>query len=210
VKVIAINGSPKKEGNTYYALKTVLDVLEENGIETEIVRVGHLNISGCKGCGGCFKQKNMKCVIDDDANEIFSKLTEADGVLLGSPVYYSGVNGTMKSFLDRAFYVIGANGGGLRHKVGASLAVVRRSGGIPTTNELNHFLQYSQMIMPTSNYWHVIHGASPKEVLEDEEGILIAQTLGDNMAWIMKSIDASKDIVKKPEQRKKIWTNFIR
>ncbi len=208
MKVVALNGSPKTNGNTYTALKVVCDELEKEGIETEIITVGNKNIKGCMGCGQCFKNKDNKCVFKDDANDIIAKMIDADGIIISSPVYYSGVNGTMKSFLDRAFYVFGANGGSMRHKVGASVVAVRRSGGVTTFNELNHFLNYSEMVLVSSNYWSVAHGTTPGEVLEDAEGVQIMEVLGRNMAWMLKVLEQSK--VEKPEQVKKVFTNFVR
>lgn len=207
MKVIALNGSPRK-GNTHALLTLVCEQLEKEGIETEIVEVASRNISGCTGCGACFKTKDRECIIKDDANEIIAKMIDADGIILSSPVYYSGVNGTMKSFLDRAFYVLGANGGLMRHKVGASVVAVRRSGGIPTFEQLNRYLNYSEMVVATSNYWNVAHGAAPGEVLQDPEGVQIMEVLGRNFAWLMKVLNETK--VESPERTTKTFTNFIR
>lgn len=211
MKVLAFNGSPNKEGNTYHALKIVCQELEKEGIETEIINIGSKSIKGCIACWQCSKNKNEKCVLPgDEVNEWIQRMKEADGIILGSPVYYSAVGGTMKSFLDRAFLVSGVNGSLLRHKVGAAVAAVRRSGGLPTFNQLNNYLNYSEMIIPTSNYWNVIHGMSPGEVLKDEEGVQIMRVLGKNMAWIMKLVENDKGTVKKPEMESKAFTNFIR
>ncbi len=211
MKVIAINGSPKAEGNTFHALNTVLTELNNQGIETEIIHVGNKSIRGCMGCGQCVKNMNEKCALSDDiVNDSIQKLKEADGILLGSPVYYAGVNGTMKSFLDRVFYVAGVNKGLFRHKVGASVAAVRRSGGLPTYHQLNHYINYSEMIMPSANYWNVIHGAKPGEALKDDEGVQIMRVLGKNMAWVLKLVENGKDKVEAPEPERKSWTNFIR
>lgn len=211
MKVVAFNGSPKKEGNTYHALRLVADELEKEGIEVEIVHVGAVDVRGCMGCGGCARNKDEKCVLPgDDLNEWVQKMKEADGILLGSPVHYSAIAGNMKSFLDRAFYVAGMNGSLLRHKVGASVVAVRRSGGLPTFNQLNNFLNYSEMMMPTSNYWNVIHGARPGEVLQDEEGVQIMRILGKNMAYLLKVMEASKAVVPAPEKERKQMMNFIR
>ncbi len=211
MKVIAFNGSPKPKGNTYHALKLVTDELEKQGIETQIVTVGHRVVSGCLACNKCVKNKNEKCIIENDpVNEWIQLIKNADGILLGSPTHYSSIGGNMKSFLDRAFYVMGANGGMLRHKVGASLVAVRRSGGMTTFNDLNHYLQYSELMIPTSNYWNVIHGTMPGEVLEDAEGVQIMQTLGRNMAYLMKLVAHGKDAVEAPVQERKVYTNFIR
>ena len=162
MKVVAFNGSPHREGNTWYALKMVTAELEAEGMATEIVTVGDQAIRGCIACGMCAKNKNEQCVLPGDAvNEWIQLMKGADGILLGSPVHYAAMSGAMKSFLDRAFYVAGMNGGLFRHKVGASVVAVRRSGGIPAFEQLNNFLLYSEMLIPTSNYWNVIHGRMP-------------------------------------------------
>lgn len=211
MKVLAFNGSPKKEGNTYHAIKIVTDELEKEGIETEILHVGNKVIRGCIACGQCSKNKNEKCSIqNDDVNEWIQKMKEADGIILGSPVYYCGIAGTMKSFLDRAFLVTSVNDRMLRHKVGASVSAVRRSGGIPTLNQLNNYINYSEMIIPTSNYWNVIHGGAPGEVLQDKEGVQIMRILGKNMSWTMRLIENGKGKIKEPEIENKIKMNFIR
>ena len=211
MKVVAFNGSPKKEGNTYHALKLVTEQLELQGIETEIVHVGNKGVKGCIACGQCAKNKDEKCVLTgDDVNIWIQKMKEADGILLGSPVHYASLGANMKSFLDRAFYVSGANGNLFRHKVGASVVAVRRSGGLPTFNELNNYLNYSEMMVPTSNYWNVIHGTTPGEVLQDEEGMQIMRVLGKNMAYLLQLIDQGKNKVEAPVQEKKIYTSFIR
>lgn len=210
MKVIAFNGSPKKEGNTYHALKLVGDELEKEGIEFEIIHVGNKEIRGCLACGYCVRNKNEKCAINDEVNGYIQKMKEADGILIGSPVHYAALGGTMKSFLDRAFYVTSVNDRMLRHKVGAAVVAVRRSGGVPTFNQLNNYINYSEMVMPTSNYWNVIHGTAPGEVLNDEEGVQIMRVLGKNTAWVLKLIENGKDKVKAPEAETKTFTNFIR
>ncbi|MRZ79917.1 flavodoxin family protein [Paeniclostridium sordellii] len=211
MKVVAFNGSPHKKGNTYNAIETVAKELEKEGIEVDIVHVGNKAIRGCMACGGCSRNQNERCVLDkDEVNEWIQKMKEADGIILGSPVYYSAIAGTMKSFLDRAFYVASSNGGMFRHKVGASVVAVRRSGGIPVFDQLNNYINYSEMIMPTSNYWNVAYGTAPGEVTQDEEGMQIMRVLGKNMAWMMKVVEAGKSQVKENEKEDKIFTNFIR
>lgn len=210
MKVVAFNGSPKKEGNTYQAINIVASELEKEGIEVEIVHVGNKVIRGCLACNACAKNKDGKCIVEnDEVNLWIQKMNEADGIILGSPVHYSGIAGTMKSFLDRAFYVASGKGM-LRHKVGASVVAVRRSGGTTTFNQLNNFINYAEMLMPSTNYWNVIHGTTPGEVLQDEEGVQIMRVLGKNMAWLMKSIEKSKDDLEKPSKENKIYTNFVR
>ena len=212
MKVVAFNGSPNRYGNTHTAIKMVTDELEDQGIETEIIHIGKKAIKGCTGCGHCFKLKNETCIFTEDkVNEWIQKMKLADGIILGSPVHWSGISGTMKSFLDRAFYVTGAaNPGMLRHKVGVSVAAVRRSGGLPAIQQLNNYILYSEMIMPSSNYWNVIHGAKPEEVNEDIEGTQIMRVLGKNMAWTMKIIEHGKSVIPPPEMEKKSYMNFIR
>lgn len=211
MKVVAFNGSPNKEGNTYHAIKLVADELAKEGIETEIVHVGNKAIRGCIACYQCAKNQDEKCAINnDEVNEYVQKMKEADGIILGSPVHYSGVGGTLKSFMDRAFFVAGVNGGLLRHKVGAAVVAVRRSGGVTTFDQLNHFLNYSEMLLPTSNYWNVIHGRTPGEALQDGEGVQIMSVLGRNMSWLLKLVQNGKGVVPEPEQETKVFTNFIR
>jgi multimeric flavodoxin WrbA len=211
MKVVGFNGSPRPEGNTAQAMKMVFSELENAGIETELIQVGREKLRGCMACHACVKSQDSCCVFKDDpVNEWIQKMVEADGMLFGSPVHFSGVGGTMKSFLDRAFFVASANGGLFRHKVGASVAAVRRSGGIPTVDALNKFISYAEMIMPASNYWNVAHGLAPGEIDQDEEGKQIMAVLGRNMAWLMKTIEYSKEAVPAPEPVEKIWTHFIR
>lgn len=210
MKVIAINGSPKKQGNTYNALTIVGAELEKQGIEVEIVHIGNKSIRGCIACGACFKNRNEKCIIDDCVNEVIQQMKEADGILLGSPVHYAGMGATMKSFLDRAFYVAGANGGLFRHKVGASAVAVRRTGGMTTFNQLNTYIIYAEMLIPGSNYWNVIHGRMPGEVHQDLEGVQTMRILGKNMAWLLKLAENGKGKVEEPEAEKKEMMHFIR
>lgn len=211
MKVIAFNGSPNKEGNTYHGIKIVLEELEKEGIETEIIHVGNKSIRGCIACRKCSQNKNGKCIIaTDPVNEWIEKMKAADGIIIGSPVHYSAIAGTMKSFLDRAFRVAEANYNLLRYKVGTSVVAVRRSGGIPTFNQLNNYINHSEMFIPTSNYWNVINGTKPGDALLDEEGVQIMRVLGKNMAWLMKLIENGEKSLPKPEMEEKIFTNFIR
>jgi len=210
MKVLAFNGSPHKEGNTWHAIKMVAAELENEGIETEIVHVGNKAIRGCIACGQCVKNKNERCALaGDDLNDWVQKMKEADGLILGSPVHYAAIGGAMKSFLDRAFFVTSVNDGMLRHKVGASVVAVRRSGGLPTFDQLNNYLGYAEMLIPTSNYWNVIHGGQPGEATQDAEGVQIMRVLGKNMAWLMKLVQNGKGTVVPPEREAKIFMNFI-
>ena len=208
MKVIAINGSPKANGNTYNAIALVGEQLQKETVEFEIIHVGDKLIRGCMACGACAKNLNEQCIVNDEVNTCLQKLKSADGILLGAPVHYAGIAGTMKSFLDRLFFVAGVNGGLFRHKVGASVVALRRSGGVPTFDALNHYITYAEMIMPGGNYWNVLHGRLPGEVLQDHEGTQIMRVLGKNMAWVLKMVDAGKELA--PAREDKIVTNFIR
>ncbi len=211
MKVVAFNGSPRKKGNTAGSLAIVLAELDKAGIETELVHAGKETIQGCRACFTCVKEQNQQCVFaDDPVNEWIAKMIAADGIVLGSPVYFSGVAGTMKAFLDRAFFVISVNGGLLRHKVGAAVAAVRRSGGLPTFNSLNHYLLYSEMLVPGANYWNVAHGMNPGEMEQDGEGRQIMEVLGRNMAWLLRIREAGKKDIPPPPPVEKVMTNFIR
>ncbi len=211
MKVVAFNGSPKAAGNTFHALKMVTGQLEAEGIETQIVQVGDKAVRGCIACGKCRENRDERCVLSgDEVNAWLQLMKQADGILLGSPVHYAAMGGTMKCFLDRAFYVSGANGGLLRHKVGAAVVAVRRSGGLPAFNQLNNFLCYAEMLMPTSNYWNVIHGTSPGEATQDAEGMQIMRMLGKNMAWLLKLVENGRGTIAPPEPEAKTYTCFIR
>ncbi len=208
MKVLAINGSPKANGNTATAIDVMKTVFDQKNIEMEVVTIGNKDVRGCIGCARCIKAGNGKCeAFDDVVNEVLEKLKDADALLIGSPVYYAGMNGTMKSFLDRLFYA-GNSKGLFKHKVGAALAAVRRTGGSETFFDLMKYLTYAEMVIPTSTYWNVIHGRMPGEVLQDEEGVQTLQTLADNMAFMMNVLNETT--VEKPEPRKKAWTHFIR
>lgn len=211
MKVVAFNGSPKAAGNTFHALKMVTDELGKKGIETEIIHLGDKAVRGCVACNQCRAKRNEQCVLPDDGvNGWLQQMKHADGILLGSPVHYASMGATMKCFLDRAFYVSGANGGMLRHKVGAAVVAVRRSGGLPAFNQLNNFLCYAEMLMPTSNYWNVIHGTIPGEATQDLEGAQIMRILGKNMAYLMNLVENGKGKIAPPEPETKAYMPFIR
>jgi multimeric flavodoxin WrbA len=211
MKVVAFNGSPHPEGNTYHALSMVARELEKEGIQVEIIHIGGQPIRSCVGCNRCARNRDEKCVLEgDEVNLWIQKMKEADGILLGSPVHFAGMSAAMKAFLDRATYVCGNNGGLLRHKVGAAVTAVRRSGGIPAVDGMGRYLTYSEMLLPTSNYWNVIHGQKAGQVEEDAEGVQIMEVLGRNMAWLLKLVDYGRDAVPAPEPVRKAYTNFIR
>jgi multimeric flavodoxin WrbA len=210
MKLLAINGSPKPQGNTYHALKIIANEIGNENIETEIVSVGNKNFRGCIGCNQCYKNRNEECALaDDGVNEIVQKMKEADAIVLGSPVHFSAIGSNLKACLDRVFYVMGANENLVRHKVGASVVAVRRSGGLSTFHELNNYLTYSEMIVATSNYWNVIHGHTPGEVMKDEEGVQIMRVLAKNIAYIL-NLKKEANKVQAPEKENKILTNFVR
>lgn len=211
MNVVAFNGSPRASGNTAAALQLVAAELEAADINVSIIHVGNQLINGCLACGKCVKSQNERCTIDSDqVNEWIQLMKSADGILIASPVHFASIGGTMKSFLDRAFYVTGVNGGLLRHKVGAAVVAVRRSGGVTTFDDLNHYINYAEMILPGSNYWNVIHGTRPGDTVQDGEGEQIMRTLGRNFAWVMKLVAAGKSTVPAPERERKVMTSFVR
>jgi multimeric flavodoxin WrbA len=191
VKVVAFNGSGRKDGNTAMLVRRVLQVLKAEGIETELIQLAGERISGCNACRTCFSTKNNRCVIEDDnVNEYIQKMVEADGVILGSPVYFSMMSPELKALIDRAGYVALANDGLFKRKVGAAVVAVRRAGAIPTFDAINHFFLISQMIVPASSYWNVGFGRKKGDVASDEEGMQTMEDLGKNMAWLLKKLKA--------------------
>lgn len=206
MKVLLINGSPHKEGNTAFALQQMREIFQQNGIETETMEVGSAVIRGCVGCGSCYK--THKCVFDDLVNEVAEKLGSADGMVVGSPVYYASPNGTLLSFLDRLFYSTGHID--KRMKVGASIVCARRGGCTAAMDVLNKYFTISSMPVAPSTYWNQIHGAKPGEAALDAEGIRTMRNLAKNMIFMMKAIAAEKEANGLPEPEPKAFTNFIR
>ncbi len=191
MKVLAINGSPRKGGNTEYLLKTVLEVLESEGIETELIQIGRTNIRGCIACGMCIKNKDKRCAVDGDIfNDVFTKMRDADGLLLGSPTYFTDVSAEMKALIDRSGYVAAVNRGLFRHKVGAAVVAVRRGGAIHVFDTINHLFQMSQMFVVGSTYWNFGIGMNPGEVAEDREGLRNMKDIGGSMAHLLKKLHA--------------------
>lgn len=191
VKVVAFNGSPRKDGNTAILLRRVLKVLEEEGIETELIQLAGEPIHGCTACRACYDTKNERCVIEDDkVNDYVQKMKTADGIILGSPTYFSMMTPEMKALIDRTGYVARANNHMFKRKVGAAVVAVRRAGAIPTFDAINHYFLISQMIVPGSSYWNVGIGNKRGEVENDEEGMKTMEDLGRNMAWLIKKLKA--------------------
>ena len=188
-KVVALNGSARKGGNTAILLKYVLKELENEGIETELIELSGTNIHGCRACSKCAQNKDRRCSQqDDDGNALIEKMQQADGILLGSPTYFANISPEISALMDRACYVSRANGNFLRRKVGAAVVAVRRAGAIPAFDALNHFFFFSEMIVPGSSYWNVGIGREIGDVERDEEGIRTMKTLGQNMAWLLKKL----------------------
>lgn len=204
MKVLLINGSPKKEV-IYFALSTIKETLEKEGIEAEIINIGHLPIRGCIACNHC--KDTGKCVFEDIVNEVAIKFKDADGLIVGSPVYYSGANGTLVNFMTRLFYSTNFN---KRMKVGASVVSARRSGTTATFDELNKFFTINEMPIVSSCYWNNIHGNNMEEAKEDKEGIRIMKELAHNTAFLVKSIALGKENNLLSEREPWVGTNFIR
>ncbi len=191
MKVVAFNGSSRKEGNTASLIKHVLEELEKEGIETEMVQVGGKSIHGCTACTKCFESKDRKCVIDKDiVNDCIEKMFEADGIILASPTYFADLTPEIKALIDRAGFVAIANGSIFKRKVGAAVVAVRRAGAVHAFDSINHFFTISQMIIPGSSYWNIGIGLAEGDVEKDEEGIRTMQVLGQNMAWLLKKLNA--------------------
>lgn len=208
MKVLLLNGSPREKGCTYTALCEAAEVLKAEGIDTEILHVGGEAVRGCMGCGGC--SRLGKCVYEDDkVNEAVEKMKESDGLIIGSPVHYASASGAITSFMDRFFYSGGAYAA---HKPGAAVVSARRAGTTAALDQLNKYFMINQMPVVSSQYWNMVHGSSPEDVRKDEEGMQIMRTLGHNMAWLLKCIQAGKaagvDVPQGESERKR--TNFIR
>ena len=211
MNIVLLNGSPRKNGNTEMGLTRIAASLQKEGIETKLISIGTLLVRGCLACGKCAELKNRECVYTkDDLNSILPALFNADGVVVGSPVYFSGINGTVKSFMDRAFYVAGANGGLMRHKVGAAMAIARRAGTIPAVDQLLKYFTISEMFIPTGNYWNTLFGLRPGDSAKDEEGLQTLDILGANMAWLLKAMEMAKPKLPLPPSQIKTPTNYIR
>lgn len=191
MKVVAFNGSPRKNGNTRLLINEVFVELEKEGIKTELVQVGGHPMRGCIACMKCGENKNAQCALSGDSlNDHLAKMFAADAIILGSPVYFSDVTAEMKALIDRAGFVARQNGHVLRRKVGAAVVAVRRAGSIHTFDTLNHFFTINQMVVPGSSYWNIGIGRAPGDVSADEEGMQTMRDLGINMAWLLKKLHA--------------------
>ncbi|MBQ8374460.1 MAG: flavodoxin family protein [Clostridia bacterium] len=205
MKVLLVNGSSHEKGCTYTALCEVAKALNENGVETEIFQLGKAQVSGCKGCWACKKIK--KCVVDDAVNEFVAKAAEFDGFVFGSPVYYASASGALVSLMDRAFY---SGGRSFAFKPAAAVVSCRRAGASTTFDVINKYFTMNNMPIVSSNYWNEIHGNTAEEALQDTEGLQTMRILGNNMAWLLKCMQAGKEAGIAPITEKKIFTNFIR
>ena len=205
MKVLMLNGSPRPEGNTSAALREMEQIFRAEGVETEIVQVGNLDIRGCVACGGCAKLG--RCVFDDIVNELAPKFEACDGLVAGSPVYYASANATLVALLTRLFYSTPFD---KTMKVGAGVVVARRGGLSATFDELNKFFTISGMPVASSQYWNSVHGRLPGEAAQDAEGLQTMRALAQNMAFLMKSIALGKEKYGLPEKESRQITNFIR
>jgi multimeric flavodoxin WrbA len=205
MNVLLINGSPNANGCTFTALSEVVKTLNENGVDTEIVHVGNKDIRGCIGCRKC--RENGKCVFNDLVNEVAPRFTECDGIIIGSPVYFSSANGSVVSFMDRLFYSVSCD---KTMKVGAAVVSARRTGCSSTFDMLNKYFSISGMPVAPSQYWNEVHGYTPDDVRKDEEGMQTMRVLGRNVAFLIKSIALGKERYGLPEKETRIFTHFIR
>ena len=205
MKALLINGSPHANGCTFTALNIVAEELQKNGIETEIVHIGNKDIRGCIACGKCAELGH--CVFNDMVNEVAPKFEQADGLVVGSPVYYAGPNGTLTNLLDRLFFSTTFE---KRMKVGAAVVSARRGGTTAAFDRLNKYFTISEMPIASSRYWNMVHGHTPEDVMQDEEGVQIMRILGRNMAFLIRAIAAEREHNGLPEKEVTRYTNFIR
>lgn len=189
LRVVAVNGSPRPDGNTSRLIRMVFEPLEKRGVQTEMLQLGGQPVRGCTGCRKCIENRNGRCVFSDDpVNRIIETLGDAHCIILGSPTYFANVTAEMKAFIDRAGYVSRANDFMFQRKVGAAVVAVRRAGAIHAWNSMNHFLHISQMILPGSTYWNLGIGREPGEVEGDDEGCATMTRLGENIAWLLEKL----------------------
>lgn len=189
MKVIAFNGSPRREGNTAILIAEVFKILESHGIETEMIQLGNKTVHGCTACMKCREMQDNKCHIKNDhLNFCIKKMNEADGIIIGSPVYFADVTPEVKALIDVAGYVTRSNNFTLKRKVGAAVIAVRRGGALHAFETINNFFLINQMVVPGSSYWNFAIGRNAGDVLNDSEGIQTMQTLGENMAWLLQQL----------------------
>jgi multimeric flavodoxin WrbA len=189
MRVVAFNGSARKDGNTAILIREAFREIEKEGIGTEMVQLAGQAIHGCIACGRCFQNKNQRCAVEDDiANTCIEKMVAADGIIIASPTYFADVSTETKALIDRAGYVARANSDMFRRKVGAAIVAVRRTGAMHAFDTINHFFLIGQMIVPGSNYWNIALGRAKGDVERDEEGLETMQTLGQNIAWLIKKL----------------------
>lgn len=210
MKVVAINGSPRKGGNVSQCLEVMAAVFAGEGIEFEVLQPGPC-VHPCMACYKCLETGSLHCVQTDDmVNEIIDKCIEADGIILASPVYHGGISGGMKCVMDRVLLAACCGENQFHHKVGAAFCTLRRSGGMETYQQLIGLMDAMEMVIVTSDYWGAVHGADPGEVKQDIEGQEVIAKLARNVAWTVKVIDAAKGKIDPPETHKRTFTNFIR
>ncbi|WP_278243300.1 flavodoxin family protein [Catenibacterium mitsuokai] len=208
MKALLVNGSPRPKGCTFTALSELAKTLEENGIETEIIQIGNKDIRGCIACRKCHSTGSGKCIFDDIVNKVAPKFAEADAFVIGSPVYFASPAGGAVAFLDRLFFsTLNVD---KTMKVGAAVVSCRRGGNTATFDMLNKYFTMTGMPVVSSQYWNMVYGGSPEEVLQDEEGLQTMRTLGRNMAFLMKSIQLGKQQMGLPEKEQQVFTNFHR
>lgn len=187
MKAVAINGSPRKGGNTEFLLRQALEPIAAAGHQTDYMQVGGTRIRGCTACGACSRMKNKRCVMEDDIfNLAFAKMAEADAILIGSPSYFADMTAETKALVDRAGYVALANGGLLRRKIGAAVVAARRGGAVHVMDSINHLFLMNEMVVPGSTYWNFGIGAAPGDVRKDEEGLANMKNLGEQIAWLFQ------------------------
>lgn len=208
MKALLVNGSPRPKGCTFTALSELAKTLEENGIETEIIQIGNKDVRGCIACRKCHSTGSGKCIFDDIVNKVAPKFAEADAFVIGSPVYFASPAGGAVAFLDRLFFsTLNVD---KTMKVGAAVVSCRRGGNTATFDMLNKYFTMTGMPVVSSQYWNMVYGGSPEEVLQDEEGLQTMRTLGRNMAFLMKSIQLGKQQMGLPEKEQQVFTNFHR
>ncbi|HDP93970.1 MAG TPA: flavodoxin family protein [Candidatus Aminicenantes bacterium] len=211
MQVVAINASPRKEGNTHLLLKRVCEHLQAQSIDTEIIHIGAKPVHGCQGCRRCFETRDRNCVIrTDPINDCIGKMLDADGVLLGSPTYFSDVTTEMKALIDRTGYVSLANDNPLAGKVGAAVTAVRRAGAQHALDSMHHLFSVLEMPIATSTYWNIGYGGAPGEAEYDIEGLQAMDNLGNNMAWLMHCVHTGSRHHPFPKSDRTRRLNFIR